>query len=96
MMMRRIRMTSAAAYFLSCLSASAVFESARPIPVAAETDVLVVGGTAASVSAATAAAEKGTSRFAASSTTAFTTDSWQRSFEWAKKNRCLEVMNTFD
>lgn len=59
MMMRRIRMTSAVACFLSCLSASAVLESARSIPVATETDVLVVGGTAAGVSAATAAAEKG-------------------------------------
>lgn len=46
-------------------AAGTVVESAREIPVAAEVDVLVVGGTAAGVSAATAAAKCGASVFLA-------------------------------
>lgn len=46
-------------------SAAIVSESAREIPVADEVDVVVVGGTAAGVSAATAAAEKGARVFLA-------------------------------
>ena len=42
---------------------AAVIESAREIPVAADVDVLVVGGTAAGVSAAVAAKESGASVF---------------------------------
>ena len=46
-------------------SATIVSESAREIPVADEVDVVVVGGTAAGVSAATSAAEKGARVFLA-------------------------------
>ena len=46
-------------------SGEAVLESEREIPVAAEVDVLVVGGTAAGVAAATAAAQAGASVFLA-------------------------------
>lgn len=47
------------------LSAGMVVESARELPVAAEADVLVLGGTAAAVSAAKAAAKDGASVFLA-------------------------------
>ena len=57
---------AALALAMSCAAdAGTVVESAREIPVAAEVDVLVVGGTSAGVSAATAAAKCGASVFLA-------------------------------
>ena len=50
---------------LQAYAAANVVESAREIPVAADVDVVVVGGTAAGVSAAAAAADAGASVFLA-------------------------------
>ena len=62
----RLWRVTALALAMSCAAdAGTVVESAREIPVAAEVDVLVVGGTAAGVSAATAAAKCRTSVFLA-------------------------------
>ena len=48
---------------IGCAAQAVTLESARESPVAADVDVLVVGGTAAGVSAAAAAAESGASVF---------------------------------
>ena len=49
----------------AALQAATVTESAREIPVAAEVDVVVVGGSAGGVAAALAAREEGASVFLA-------------------------------
>ena len=59
MLLQRSLMVAAAVSLSSFARADGVVESAREIPVTDEVDVLVVGGTAAGVAAATAAAEKG-------------------------------------
>ena len=59
MLLQRSLVVAAAVSLSSLAWADGIVESAREIPVTDEVDVLVVGGTAAGVAAATAAAEKG-------------------------------------